>query len=136
MLKSFLTRHAKTIILFVIIMIYGAVHFTLSESHPLHTLSNICFNVGSLSLAYALILELLNRNYFKMFAYPVYYFIESRKVSIRRKRGVESQSPLSPYDYEQQGLRKRKNIIFYVIGGIFIILSIIFALLFQPYLAT
>lgn len=132
MLKSLLTRHAKTIILFVIILIYGAIHLATSQVHTLHALSNICFNVGFLSLAYALILELLNRNYFKMFAYPVYYFLESRKVHARRKRGIECQSPLSPYDYEQQGLRKRNNVIFYVIAGIFIILSVIFALLLQP----
>ncbi|MCL2235708.1 MAG: DUF3899 domain-containing protein [Defluviitaleaceae bacterium] len=135
MLKAALANRNKLIILFAIILIYGAIHFALSDNHPLHILSNICFHVGIFGLGYALLLELLNRNYFKMFAYPIYYFVESRKAANRRKHGMEAEKPLSPYDYEQKGLKKRKNTIFYIIGGVFIILSIIFAILFQPYLA-
>jgi len=112
---------------FSVIFAYACLHFFLAAGGVFLRLSNICFNVGFASLALALILELLNRNYFKLFAYPAYFIRQSRLISDQRKRDMATEKMLSPFEYETKDVKKRPNKSFYLLALCFIPLSLLFA---------
>jgi len=114
---------------FSVIFAYACLHFFLASGGVFLRLSNICFNVGFASLALALILELLNRNYFKLFMYPVYFIRQSRLISDQRKRNLATEKMLSPFEYETKDVKKRPNKSFYLLALWFIPLSLLFAFL-------
>jgi len=112
---------------FSVIYAYACLHLFLAAGGVFLRLSNICFNVGFASLALALILELLNRNYFKLFMYPVYFIRQSRLISDQRKRNLATEKMLSPFEYETKDVKKRPNKSFYLLALCFIPLSLLFA---------
>jgi len=80
---------------------------------------------------YALLLELLNKNFFKIFAYPIYIFRKSGQIFRQQKRNQETDKMLSLYEYELKDARKRQNKLYYILAVVFGLLSAAFALLLQ-----
>ena len=125
------TTHTKYIIISIVIIVYIGLHFFLAEGDIFLKLSNIFFNVGALSLVFALTIELSNRSYFKMFTYPAYFFRKTREISKQRKHNLEQDKLLSLYEYETKDLKKYSNKYFYIVAALATAFSILFALLFQ-----
>ena len=94
-------------------------------------ISDSFFTTGMINIIIGIGALLLNNNYFRLFTFASYY---SKKGRRRKKSEIgdyhnnddDSTLGYSAYEYEEKMSKDRPMLIFFGIGGVFTVLSIIF----------